>query len=123
MNDQPYAVIIKDEGLFLRIEVEGVREFRRCAALMTFVRDAARTHGKSRVLLDEHAFTEPNSDLERFQLGELAGREWQGLKVAIIDPVEALDEFAQTTATNRGATVNIVRDEASAIAWLLAPPG
>ena len=123
MSDQPYPAFITDEGTYLRIDVQGVREFKRCSALVTFVRDTARARRHQRVLLDESAFTEPNSNLERFQLGELVGREWQGLKVAVIDPVEAMDEFAQTTATNRGATVNIVRDEDSAIAWLLDNPG
>ena len=118
MGEQEHDMDVIDEGTYLRFVVRGRRAFARCARLIERVRDEAKARRYQRVLVDERVFTDPNSNMDRFLLGEMVAREWQGLRVAIIDPVEAADEFAQTTARNRGATVIVADDEARALEWL-----
>ena len=118
MGDQEHDTEVVDEGSYLRIVVRGQRAFARCVRLVERVRDEARTRRHRHVLVDESVFTSANTNMDRFLLGEMVAREWQGLRVAVIDPIEAADEFAQTTATNRGASVIVVNDEARALEWL-----
>lgn len=117
-DEQDYETQISDDAGFLRILVRGKREFGRTERLVALVRKAAEERGFQRVLLDTRALTDPASNKYRFALGELVAEQWRGLRVAVINPVEARDGFVETVALNRGALTRTFETENDAMAWL-----
>jgi hypothetical protein len=71
-------------------------------------------------LIDMRGLKPPYGFLDRYQLGELAGRHLTAVPVAILI-TEALtdpDHFGKIVANNRGARVELFIQEAQACAWL-----
>ncbi|HET7756458.1 MAG TPA: hypothetical protein VI195_10195 [Steroidobacteraceae bacterium] len=117
-DEQDYQTQISEQGGILRVVVRGKRELGRSRRLVALIRKTAEEHGCRRVLLDTSALSEPPPNDYRFALGELLATEWRGLRVAVINPLEAGHGFVETVAVNRGATTRIFRTEDSAVEWL-----
>ncbi|HYL02396.1 MAG TPA: hypothetical protein VEU54_03175 [Steroidobacteraceae bacterium] len=117
-DEQDYECQFSEEAGILRVVVRGRRDFARSQRLVALIRTTADERGCRRVLLDTSALTEPPPNEYRFALGELLATEWRGLRVAVINPLEAGHGFVETVAVNRGATTRIFKTEDTAIEWL-----
>lgn len=115
---EDYESQFSEEAGILRVVVRGRRDFARSRRLVARIRQTADQHGVKRVLLDTSALADPPPNEYRFALGELLASEWRGLRVAVINPLEAGHGFVETVAVNRGATTRIFRSEDSALEWL-----
>ena len=119
LDEQDYEVEISDHGDFVRIVVRGVHDLGRAQRFIQRVRDTAKAKGQRRILIDGRAFTNPMPNDHRFAIGEMVAKEWPGLRVAVISPVEAQNGFIETVAVNRGADTRGFMGEDEAAEWLL----
>ena len=117
-DEQDYETRISEEADILRVMLRGKREFGRSRRVVALIRKTAEERGLTRVLLDTSALTESPPNEYRFALGELLATEWRGLRVAVVNPVEAGHGFVETVAVNRGATTRIFKTQDSAMEWL-----
>jgi hypothetical protein len=104
---------------YLRVVARGEYSYGRSKRLLIRVPRELRSRGLTRVLVDFTAVPEPVPDVERAELGELAAQLYTGIRVAVIDPVEAGDRGIESVALVRGAQMKIFRLESTAIEWLM----
>ena len=114
-----YQAEVSDAGEYLRIVIHGDYSLDRGKWLIELIRDTAKSLGRSRVLLDARDVPEGMPATDAFELGSLAAAELRGLRVANIDPADALDGLAETVARNRGLNGRIFATETEALRWLL----
>lgn len=71
-------------------------------------------------LADMRGITKPYGFMDRYQLGELAGRYLSAVPVATLNRPDQVDpeHIGQVVAKNRGASAEVFTDEAAAYAWL-----
>jgi hypothetical protein len=72
------------------------------------------------LLTDMRGLTKSYGFMDRYQLGELAGRYLSTVPIATLNRVDQLDpeHIGQVVAKNRGASAEVFADEAEAYAWL-----
>jgi hypothetical protein len=75
-------------------------------------------------LIDLRAVLKPYTFMDRYQLGELAGRYFTDVPIAVLStPAQVDPQFiGKLVATNRGAKLEVFTDEAKAQAWLRHNP-
>ncbi len=71
-------------------------------------------------LIDFRAVPPPTGFIERYQLGELAGRYLAGHHLAVLVRPDQADRqrIGKVVATNRGVLLEVFLDQAAAEAWL-----
>jgi len=114
-----YRTTLTECAGYLRVVAHGAYSYGRSKRLLIRVPRELRRRGMSRVLVDFTDVPEAVPDLERAELGELAAKLYVGIRVAVIDPVEAGDRGIESVALVRGAQMKIFRLESTAIAWLV----
>lgn len=83
----------------------------------------ATKHKQYRILFDLTQWTQPDSDMTRFNSGEyLATVFTYPFKVAAFALPAAINKFGENTAVNRGAWFRIFPGKAQAIEWLMQEP-
>ncbi len=83
-------------------------------------KNKAGEHGCKRVLFGLTKWSKPVSEITRFHSGEyLAKVLCHPFKVAAFASPEGINKYAENTAVNRAAWLQIFPDEASAINWLM----
>lgn len=111
----------EDSGDYLLVRVVGV--YRSGAPSIPSpdeVAAQARVYGRWRVLIDLTALDGNIPSIDRFTLGETAGRVWRRkLKVAIAARPGTVTRFFENVAVNAGANVQVFEDYAAALEWLL----
>ena len=92
----------------------------RKQAVMQTIMTAIKAHQSRALLVDFRGVTGPITFLDRFEIGEMAGRYLVGLPLAALAHDEQTDKgrIGQTVAANRGALVEVFTDPAVADAWL-----
>jgi len=89
------------------------------SALKT-VAAAIKARSARALLTDMRGLTKPYGFMDRYQLGELAGRYLSKVPIATLNRVDQLDpeHIGQVVAKNRGASAEVFTDEAAAYTWL-----
>ncbi len=108
----------RDDCLVIRPQGRDILD--RMAATMQAIADAIRAQPVRATLIDMVALPGPVSFLDRYQLGETAGRYLPRIRLAaLINEVHADPKrIGQLVAQNRGAAIEVFTDPAAADAWL-----
>lgn len=114
----PPAFEMVSGGLIVRLADRTILDnklaaFTAVAALIEAQRPRA-------TLVDFRGVPGPIGFLDRYELGEMAGRYLAGRKIAALLREDQMDHrrLAQLVAANRGANTELFTDEAAAKAWM-----
>jgi hypothetical protein len=123
----PHALIdkaeatIKQEDGFLRLSLNG--RMTRGTLLRALAQIVAETKSRNiwRVLCDARSVPAPIGTSEKFEAGtELARSADRRMILAVVAGPELVDYFFETVARNRGASVRVFTNEATALQWLFS---
>ena len=89
-------------------------------AAMKALAEAARKTAAKAILVDLRGIAKPYGFMDRYQLGEMAGRHLTFLPVAALTFESDSDpgRIGKLVANNRGAKVEVFTHEGAAYAWL-----
>jgi len=81
---------------------------------------AIKEYSAKAVLVDFRASTGPYTFMDKFELGEMAGRHLRSVPVAVIATEDQVDpdRIGKVVARNRGANVEVFTDLVEAQEWL-----
>lgn len=104
----------------LRVVLDGDNPGDETRALLLTIRGLAEQAGQTRILLNALALPSP-SRAERYHVGEVMAEIFPGgYRIALAFPPQLINGFSENVAVNRGASMRVTGDEASAFAWLNA---
>jgi hypothetical protein len=110
---------INQEGDWLRLTLNG--RMTRGSLLRALAQIVAETKSRNvwRVLCDANSVPAPIGTSEKFAVGaELARTADRRMIMAVVAGADLVDYFFETVARNRGASVRVFTNEATAIQWL-----
>lgn len=118
--DEPDSLQVESRagGLIIRLHGRGIID--RKEATVRAILKVVDEHQPRAVLIDLLAVPGPFIFMDRYQLGELAGRYFSGKSIAaLIHEGQANhDRIGKLVAANRGALVEVFTDSAAAETWL-----
>ncbi len=114
-----FEITIKVEGGILWFTLKGpgtyVHLLRAVAAIVTETKSREIWH----VLCDATGVAAPAGAFEKFEAGvELARGADPRLKMAVVARIEVIDYIFENVARNRGVSVAVFKNEATALHWL-----
>lgn len=121
MNE--FDSVITEEDGFLRLTLMGPAT--RGTLLRALAQAIAETQSRRiwRVLCDATAVPTPVGTSEKYEIGaELARAADRRMIFAVVARAELIDYFFETVARNRGASVRVFTNEATARQWLFSIP-
>jgi hypothetical protein len=112
----------RDDSLVIRVHGRGIIE--KMPETFQAMADAIRARPVRATLIDLRDISGPITFLDRYQLGEMAGRYLPRILLAALMHKDQADRkhIGQLVALNRGANVEIFTDQAKADAWLKKVP-
>jgi hypothetical protein len=118
---QAFKSVIDEEDGYLRLTLSGPSSRGGFIRALTDVIAAAKSRQIWRVLCDATAVPHPVSTSEKYEVGaELARTADRRMVFAVVARSEMIDHFFETVARNRGASVRVFVNEATALQWLFS---
>jgi hypothetical protein len=121
---EPVCLQLEYRDDCLVIRPKGRDILNKMAETFNAMAEAIRSRPVRATLIDLHALPGPVTFLDRYQLGEMAGRYLPGIVLAALINEEQADRkrIGQLVAQNRGANVEVFTDGDAADAWLRSVP-
>ena len=105
---------------YVRLQAEPPWTTENAGRLIELAKEEAKRRGTFLILLDLRSWEQPDSEMVRYDSGvrvaELLNAPY---RVAAVSNKESVNYFAENVAVNRGASLKMFADEASALNWLL----
>jgi hypothetical protein len=118
---QAFKSVIDEKDGYLRLTLSGPSSRGGLIRALTEVIAAAKSRQIWRVLCDATAVPHPVSMSEKYDVGtELARTADQRMVFAVVARSELIDHFFETVARDRGASVRVFVNEATALQWLFS---
>lgn len=107
-------------GGCLRIHLHNADIFQKMDATVRAIAELIASTKARATLIDFRDVSAPTTFLERYELGEMAGRYLPGRLIAVLLRPDQADrnQIGKTVALNRGALVEVFTESAPAEAWL-----
>jgi hypothetical protein len=105
---------------YLLVRASGRSAIDQKEASVLAIAAAIRAGPVKGALVDLRDVVKPYTFMDRYQLGELAGRHLTEVPIAVLAVPAQVDPqyIGKLVAVNRGAKVDVFTDEAKAVAWL-----
>jgi len=89
-------------------------------ATIRAIGDEIKARSAKAALVDMRGVAKPYGFMDRYQLGEMAGRYLTAVPVGVLSRVQQVDpgRIGKLVANNRGAKLEVFTDETTAYAWL-----
>lgn len=117
-----YTISTSDNRKFLRVHVEGDFSTAGAREWSAELREAGRTQGIRRFLIDARSSRNISTVLENYQYAYTNSHELaleKNVRVAILtSPDDRSHDVVETLMRNAGYNVRVFSDESAAIAWL-----
>jgi hypothetical protein len=105
---------------YLKLTVHGAWDLFDTLRMIETVRAEGEAAGRDRVLVDLRALEGALSDADRLWAGKQAALALgPGLRLALLDHAERINQIAEHAAVQRGAQLCVCASEGDALAWLL----
>ena len=105
---------------YVRIQAEPGWTTENAFQLIERAKQEAMRRGTFLILFDLRQWEKPESEMVRYDSGVLVAELLNPpYRVAAVSNKESLNYFGENVAVNRGASLKIFADEASALNWLL----
>lgn len=112
-------VSFEDAETHLSVRCAGEWEPGRIEAVLVRIKEEAAKGSQTRVLVDALDLAKPPSEFSRFEAGRNVAEHLRRHRVAVLYPSELVNKFTEDAAVNRGATMLVTGDRATALEWLL----
>lgn len=119
MINHPELKVIEAAGCLIATAT-GRYLIERKETAIKAIAGVAKTTAAKAILVDMRSINGAYSFMDRYQLGEMAGRHLAFLPVAVLARENAVDpgRIGKLVANNRGAKVEVFTHEGAAYAWL-----
>lgn len=116
-----FKTVISEKDGYLRVTLGGPSTRGGLIRALAEVIAATKSRQIWRVLCDATAVPHPLGTSEKFEVGsELARTADRRMIFAVVARSELIDHYFETVARNRGASVRVFVNEATALQWLFS---